>query len=118
MAWYDHVLNAVPGVNAAYDAITGDWKGAGANLLTGGLYGTVDQGVKGVKAVGGAIKDAVNAPYDEKRAGYDKIMSDVDRLKGERQGQRDFAYNLASSKLAPTQDAIDALFGPPKSWKL
>ncbi len=63
-------------------------------------------------------KDVLNKPYQDKAKGYDAIRAETDRLKKERMGQKDFAYNLADSKYEPTRKAIQALYGDPASWKL
>ncbi len=80
---------------------------------------------RGAKYVGGKIRDgfggvadAVNDAYAKKAEGYDAIRAETERLKGVRQGQKDFAYNLADSKYQPTRDAIAAVYGDPRSWKL
>jgi hypothetical protein len=131
-SWYDNFnpfasedtyWDYVPGVSNARGVARGDW-GAAIDP-TGGGYNAVrdirDAGSavgKWAEGVGGDIKDAFNKPYEDKAKGYDAIRAETDRLKKERMAQKDFAYNLADSKYQPSRDALAAVYGDPKSWRL
>lgn len=93
------------------DLAQGHFGDALLNAGTIGLYGTgkqlYEQG-----------KDAVNGAYDKKAQGYEAVQAEIERLKGERMQQRNYAYNLADSKYEPTRKAIQALYGDPSGWSL
>jgi len=108
-----HLWDYVPLVSAARHVARGD---SGAEVL-GGL-GVWAPAVAGATDIYHAVKPKVDAAYGQKAAGYDAIRAEVERLKQERKGQKDFAYNLANSKYQPTRDAIAAVYGDPKGWKL
>lgn len=131
MAWYNdlnpfdlddgHVWDYVPIAAGIRDIA----QGKGASWETVGDFTPLAPAIaggqdlwKGAKWLGGKVKDAYTAPYEQKAAGYDAIRAEVDRLKGVRQGQKDFAYNLADSKFAPARKALDAVYGDPSTWKL
>ncbi len=104
---------------AGADALQGDWSGAGENLLESvpGVQTGEDlykMGRAGARAIG----RAVNAPYDEKRKGYDAVMGMVDADKAERYGQKQKSYDLQMQAYDPTRKAIAALYGDPANWKL
>ena len=95
MAWYDNLKNSF-----------------GWGSIKGAL------GFDNIADAGDYIGGALDAPYNKKEEGYDAIRAETERLKGVRQGQKDFAYNLADSKYDPARRALDAVYGDPRSWKL
>jgi hypothetical protein len=143
MSW--GILDDIPGVaqlKAAYDTAddvahrrwksalgngvdavspTSGWYNVGQQHIEGGQdwgNGIVPDAAHGVKVGGQWVHDKIDAPYEEKKKGYDAIRDEIAGLKRERQGQKDFAYNLADSKYEPARQAIKALYGDPASWKL
>jgi hypothetical protein len=109
-----NLFKAIPGVNTAYDFGTGDWKGGLANLGTGGLYGTYDQGKSGLND----LKNAYNAPFNEKRQGYDAVSAMAGDVKNQRIARQQATLGAVESKLDPQRRAIQAMYGDPSSWKL
>lgn len=63
-------------------------------------------------------KDAYDAPFDEKRKGYDAVIDQSQKLKAERMARKDKTYDMAEEKYRPAREAIAAVYGDPKSWKL
>ena len=121
--WADHAVRAVPLLNIPYAASNGDWGEAGADALTGGFYGTANQGselVTGKSIPGwiGEAKDAYTAPFNEKRQAIDQVSQMAGNIKQERiKRQQDIlAQTLAARD--PERQAIAAMYGDPKSWKL
>ncbi len=111
---WDKFASYIPGVNTIDDAAHGRWGDAGKNLATGGLYG-LGKGIgKGVEAIG----DAYGAPFDEKRLGYDVIGEQLQGLKKERMARKDKTYAMAEEKYRPAREALAAVYGDPKTWKL
>lgn len=101
MSWYDYL----PGVANVADAFRGDWKGA-INPLDAQFN------------IGGAVKDAYNAPFDQKRAGYDAVIDQSQKLKAERMARKDKTYAQAEEQYRPAREALAAVYGDPRSWKL
>lgn len=141
MGFLSTFADYVPGVNTIKNIYEGDWTGAGLSLVPGvsqayefaedmngqplGKSWGAPHGWGGGKTLGGRLesmwngaRDAFNAPYEQKARGYDAIRGEVDRLKGERKAQKDYAYQLADSKFEPTRKAISAIYGDPSGWKL
>lgn len=134
------VLDKVPDVNTVYDAVTGQWKKAGANLATGGLYGPAVGGVQLVQGagegvgswvkdtagkIGGAasdafhsVKDAYNKPFEEKAAGYDAIAARAEQIKQERIARQQATLQQTMAAYEPARKAISAVYGDPSTWKL
>lgn len=128
MSFLSHLVDYVPYAAGVKDLIQGkglSWETAadftpfapavtaGQDIYRGGKY-VVDKVKNGI----GDVVDTVNDAYAKKAEGYDAIRAETERLKKERMGQKDFAYNLADSKYQPTREAIAAVYGDPKSWKL
>jgi len=126
MAWYDqlnpfdtengHLWDYVPVAAGARSLARGEsgWKAAAGFTPLAPQFALGEDIVSVAKKAKGAVDDV----YGEKAKGYDAIRAEVERLKQERKGQKDFAYNLANSKYQPTRDAIAAVYGDPKGWKL
>ena len=103
------IMPVIGGIKNLYEAgkdvKNGDWKSAGKDALSA-ISPTA------AEAIG--YQDAA----DEKRSAYDHVQQNIDRIKQERQGMRDFAFNKADAMYDPTKKAIAALYGDPATWKL
>lgn len=101
MSWYDYI----PGLANIHSAAQGNWSDA------------LDP-FQAVENAGGAIKHAYDAPFDQKREGYDAVTAQSQRLKAERQARKDKTYAQAEEQYRPAREALAAVYGDPKSWKL
>ena len=101
MSWY----NYVPGVANVAAAVNGDWRNA------------IDP-FQAYENIGGAVKNAYDAPFDRKREGYDAVIDQSQKLKAERMARKDKTYAMAEEQYRPTREAIAAVYGDPRSWKL
>lgn len=99
--WADYV----PGVANTKAAIEGRWSDA------------LDP-FQSTENIYGAYRKANAEPFDEKREGYDAVIAETQRLKAERMARKDKTYNMAEEKYRPAREAIDAVYGDPKNWKL
>lgn len=116
----ENFWDAVPVVASARDIGQGrsGWETladltVAAPLITGGraLAPKIKQGFN-------KLKNAYDAPFDEKRAGYDAVADRAQQIKQERMARQDQTYARADAKYAPARSALSAVYGDPKSWKL
>jgi hypothetical protein len=63
-------------------------------------------------------KNAQNDAYDSKRKGYDDVSAMAEQMKQERLKRQQDTYQQGMAALDPERNAIKALYGEPKSWKL
>lgn len=106
----------VPGIANDEALLNGDWSGA-INPFKAAT--NVYDDVKGaVRDAAGNIVDAYNAPFDEKRRGYDAVAERAEQIKQERMARKDKTYAMAEEKYRPTREALAAVYGDPKTWKL
>lgn len=104
MSWWQYI----PGVNSIGEAVQGNFGQAGKDLLWN----------PALSDAGSAIKNAYEKPFDEKRKGYDAIIAQSQQLKAERQARKDKTYAQAEEQYRPAREALAAVYGDPKSWKL
>jgi hypothetical protein len=110
-------------IKVAYDATRsaagGDWRGAADAL---GRYNVPYQGAKKLKAgaesIYGDVKDAVNAPYDKAKEGFDVILGQLGNFKQERLKRKDDLYARANSQYDDTRNAMAQVYGDPRMWRL
>ena len=133
MGWgWGDLANAIPGVNilynagaSGYDYATGDTAGGNqhaknlaGDALTAGWYGTGQEAVKAGKAGWSALKNAYDAPFEEKRAAYDRVGQMSQEIQQKRiQRQQDILRQTLAAR-DPERNAINAVYGDPKNWKL
>lgn len=106
----------IPGVAQVEAGLDGNWQGA-VNPFQN-VTNLAGDAVDGVVDVAGNIKDAYTAPFDEKRRGYDAVAERAEQIKQERMARKDKTYAMAEEKYRPTREALAAVYGDPKSWKL
>lgn len=87
------------------------------NDFSNGNYGTglLDIGTGGIYS---AAKDAYEAPFNEKRAGFDAVSAQAEQVKQERIARQQATLQAALAKMDPTKKAISALYGDPSTWSL
>jgi hypothetical protein len=114
------VIDYIPILSGMKSLKEGDpWYKTAAGFTPWAPLATAADRVGGyVKGKIGDAVDSYNGVYDKKAEGYDAVIGELGRLKKERQGQKDYAYNLADSKYAPTRAAIAKVYGDPSGWKL
>jgi hypothetical protein len=111
-------LDAIPGVNTIKDAVTGNWGDAAKNFATGGLYGTANTAVNGVKGIASGIKNAYDKPFEEQKAGYQAVIDQANQIKQERLARQQATLAAVNQQYAPANKAISAVYGDPSTWKL
>jgi hypothetical protein len=100
-------------------AMRGDFSGAADDL---GRYTLPYQGAKAGYAKGqelyGDAKDAINAPYEKSREGFDVILGRLGELKQERLRRKDDLYGRANAQYDDTRNAMSQVYGDPRMWRL
>jgi hypothetical protein len=137
-SWGD-LAKTIPGVNTIYrlgsaagDAVTGDESGAldnlkktGYDLGTGGLYDTGLQAgyagnaiENGVKNIGNSIKNAYDAPFEQKKAGYQAVQDQAAAYEQQRRNQQQVTLAQTLAQYDPAKKAMAAVYGDPSTWRI
>ena len=86
-------------------------------LLQGNFGKALDPADFAVNAYG-AIKNAYDKPFDEKRQAYDQVGQMSQEIQQKRmQRQQDILRQTLAAR-DPERNAINAVYGDPRQWKL
>jgi hypothetical protein len=106
----------VPFVAQGEAALEGDWQGA-INPFQN-ITNAAGDSYQAAGDAGRKIADAYGEPFDEKRRGYDAVAERAEQIKQERMARKDKTYAMAEEKYRPTREALAAVYGDPRTWKL
>lgn len=110
MGWTDYV----PGVSNIQGLYNGDVKQALFGVNYAGPKAAYNKG----RELYGDAKDAINAPYEKSREGFDVILGRLGELKNERLKRKDDLYARANSQYDDTRNAMAQVYGDPRMWRL
>lgn len=107
MSWYDYVPGVAFG-GAIKKLSDGDYKGATEDAF-------MNQGIGGniIKTIANGAGDA----FSTKDKGYEKTINDLGALADKQRAFQMEGLNRAENYYLPAQQRLDAIYGPPGSFR-